>query len=146
MNGGWMVRRDLRMDEISQEESIGRDGKGEMVQRKPREEGVYRNSPSWLTCCSVLSCVQLCDPMNCSTPGFPDLHHLPVSARTHVHWVGNAIQPSHPLSPPSSLSLNLSQVFSNELALHIKWPKYWNFSFSIGPCNEYSGLISFSDM
>ena len=46
MNGGWMVRRDLRMDKISQEESIGRDGKGEMVQRKPREEGVYRNSPS----------------------------------------------------------------------------------------------------
>ena len=51
----------------------------------------------------------LCDPMNCSTPGFPVLHHLPEFAQTHVHWVSDAIQPSHPLSSPSPLALNLSQ-------------------------------------
>ena len=64
-------------------------------------------------------------------------------AQTHVHWVSDAIQPSHPLSPPSLPSLNLShvRVFSNESALPIRWPKYW--SFSISPSNEYSELISF---
>ena len=56
-----------------------------------------------------LSHVQLCHPVNCSTPGFPVLHHLLEFAQTHVHWVDDAIQPSHPLSPPSSLALNLSQ-------------------------------------
>ena len=58
--------------------------------------------------------------------------------------VGDAIQPSHPLSSPSPPALNLSQNqgLSNESALHIRWPKYWSFSFSISPSNEYSGLIS----
>ena len=81
--------------------------------------------------------------MNCSTVGFPVLHHLPEFVQTHVHWVGDAIQPSHPLSSPSPLALNLSsiRVFSSELAFCIRWPKYW--SFSISPSNEYSGLISF---
>ena len=60
-------------------------------------------------CCSVApSCLTLCDPMNCSTPGFPVLHHLLELAQTHVHWVGDAIQPSHPLSPPFPPALNLS--------------------------------------
>ena len=68
----------------------------------------------WLSlcccCCSVSkSCLTLCERMNCSTPGFPVLHHLPEFAQTHVHWVGDAIQPSHPLSPPSPPDLNLSQ-------------------------------------
>ena len=65
-------------------------------------------------------------------------------AQTHVHWAGHAIQPSHPLSPPSSLALNLSQHqdFSSESALRIRWPKHWSFSFSISP-HEY-WLISFS--
>ena len=65
--------------------------------------------------------------------------------QTHVHRVGDAIQPSHPLlspSPPASI-LPSMRVFSNESVLHIRWPKYWSFSFSINPSNEYSGLISF---
>ena len=61
-------------------------------------------------CCSVAQlCPTLCDPMDCSTPGFPVLHYLPRFAHTHVHWVGGTIQPSHPLSLPSRLALNLSQ-------------------------------------
>ena len=81
--------------------------------------------------------------MNCSMPGFPVLHYLPELAQTHVHWVGDAIQPSHPLSPPSPPAFNLSQHqgLFQESVLRIKWPKYW--SFSISPSNEYSGLISF---
>ena len=66
-------------------------------------------------------------------------------AQTHVHWVSDAIQPSHPLLLPSPLVLNLShiRVFCNEPALHIRWPEYWSFSFSISPSNEYSELICF---
>ena len=90
------------------------------------------------------SCPTLCDPMDCSTPGFSVHHQLPELAQTHVHWGGDAIQPSYPLSTPSPPAFNLSQnqVFSNESVLRIRWPKYWNFSFSISPSNEYSGLIS----
>ena len=64
---------------------------------------------------------------------------------THVHWVGDAIQPSHPLSSPSPPAPNPSQHQSlfNESVLHMRWPKYWSFSFSISAFNEYSGLISF---
>ena len=96
-------------------------------------------------CCSVAKlCSTLCDPMNYSIPGFLVLHYLQELAQTHIHWVSVAIQPSHPLMPPSPPALNLSiKVFSSELAIHIRWPKYWNFSFSISPSNEYSGLISF---
>ena len=91
------------------------------------------------------SCPTLCDPMNCSTPGLPVYHQLLESTQTHVHGVGDAIQPSHPLSSPSLPVLNLSRisVFSNESALRIRWPKYWSFSFSISPSNEHSGLMSF---
>ena len=92
----------------------------------------------YICCCScsvAQSCLTLCNPMDCSTPGFPVLHHL------------LAIQPSHPLSSPSPI-FNFFQhqthwVFSNESALHIRWPKCWSFSFSIHPSNEHSGLISF---
>ena len=81
--------------------------------------------------------------MDCSTPGFPVLHCLPEFAQIHVHQVGDAIQPSHPPFLPSPLALNLpsNRDFSNEFALCIRWPKYWSFSFSISPSNEYSGLI-----
>ena len=91
------------------------------------------------------SCPTLCDPMDCSTPGFPVHRPPPESTQTHVHWVGDAIQSSHPLLSPSPLAFNLSQlqVFSNESVLHSRWLKYWSFSFSISPSNEYSGLISF---
>ena len=77
--------------------------------------------------------------------GFPVYHRLPEPTQTHVYRVGDAIQPSHPLSSPSLPSFNLSsiRVFSNELVLNIRWPKYWSFSFSDSPYNEYSGLISF---
>ena len=82
--------------------------------------------------------VWLCDPMDCSTPGFPVHHQFPELAQTHVHWVTDAIQPSHPLSSP----FPSIRVFFSQSVLHIRWPKYWSFSFSISPSNEYSGLIS----
>ena len=90
-------------------------------------------------------CPALCNPMDCSMPGFPAHHQLPELTQTHVHKVDDAIQPSDPLRP---LLLLLSvipsiRVLSNESVLCIRWPKYWNFSFSISPSNEYSGLISF---
>ena len=83
--------------------------------------------------------------MDCSTPGLPVPHQLPEFIQTHVHGVADAIQPSHPLSSPSppALSLFQHQGFSNELALRIRWPKYWSFSFNISPSSEHPGLISF---
>ena len=90
-----------------------------------------------------LSCQTLCDPMDCSTLGLPVHHQLLELTQTHVHWVSDAIQPFHPchhLLLPSSIFPSI-RVFPNELALCIRWPKYW--SFSISPTNEYSGLISF---
>ena len=87
----------------------------------------------------------LCDPMNRSMPGFPIYHQLLEFTQTHVHWVSDAIQPSHPLSSPSPPALNLSQHqgLSNESALRIRWPKYWSFSFNISRSNEHPGLIFF---
>ena len=91
------------------------------------------------------SCPTLCDPMDCSTPGFPVHHHLPEFARTHVI---ESVMPSthlilcHPLLLPPSIFPSI-RVFSNESVLHIRWPKYWSFSFSVSPSSEYSGLISF---
>ena len=82
--------------------------------------------------------------MDCSTPGLPVHHQLPELAQTHVQCVSDAIQPSYPLLSPFPPAFNLPiRVFSNESLLHIRWPKYWSFSFSISPSNEYSGLISF---
>ena len=83
--------------------------------------------------------------MDCSTPGLPVLYHPPELAQAHVHWVGDAIQPSHPLLSPSPPAFNFPSiwVFSDESALHNRWQKYWSFSFSISPSNEYAGLISF---
>ena len=83
--------------------------------------------------------------MNRSTPGLPVHHQLLESTQTHVHRVGDAIQPSHPLLSPSPPALNPSQHqgLSSESALHIRWPKYWSFSFNISPSNEHSRLVSF---
>ena len=83
--------------------------------------------------------------MDCSTSVFPVHHQLPEFTQTHVHWVSDAIQPSHLLCPLLLLpSIFPSiRVFSNESVLLIRWPKYWSFSFSISSFNEYSGLISF---
>ena len=85
------------------------------------------------------SCLTLCDPMDCSMPGFPVHHQHLELVQTHAHRIGDTIQPSHPL-----LLLPLViRVFSSESVLCIKWPNYWSFSFSISPFNEYSRLISF---
>ena len=120
---------------------------------------IYFSSPSFypafLTCILLqplqsssvqsLSHVRLCDPMNRSTPGLPVHHHLPEFTQTHVHQVGDAISHlilCHPLFllPPIPPSI---RVFSSESTLHLKWPKYWSFSFSIIPSKEHPGLISF---
>ena len=90
------------------------------------------------------SCPTLCDPMNHSTPGLPVHHHLPEFTQTSIE----SVMPSshlilyHPLLLLPSILPSI-RVFSNESALHIRWPKYWSFSFNITPSNEYSGLISF---
>ena len=98
-------------------------------------------------CCSVTkSCLTHCDPMDCSTPSFPVLHYFLEFAKTHVHWIDDAIQPCHPLSSPFPPALNLSQhqgLFQwVQWVLLIRWPKYCSFSFNISPSKEYSGLIS----
>ena len=91
----------------------------------------------------VQSCPTLCNPMDCSTPGLPVHHQLLEFTQTHVHWASYAIQPVHPLSSHSPSIFPTIRDFSNESALCIRWPKYWSFSFSICPSNEYSRLISF---
>ena len=83
--------------------------------------------------------------MDYSTPGFLVHNQFPELVQTHVHQVGDAIQPFHPLSSASPLPSVFPsiRVFSEESVLHIRWPEYWSFSFSISLSNEYSGLISF---
>ena len=95
--------------------------------------------------CSVTqSCLTVCDPMDCSTPGLPVHHQLLEFTQTHVHQFGDAIQLSHPLSPLLLPSIFPSiRVFSNESVLCSGGPKYWHFSLSISPSNKHSGLISF---
>ena len=96
-------------------------------------------------CCSVAQlCPTPCDPMNCSMPGFPVLHYLLEFVKLMSI---ESVMPSNHLVLCCPLLLLSSvfpsfRVFSNESALHIRWPKYWNFSFSICPSNEHSGLIS----
>ena len=90
-------------------------------------------------------CPALCDPMNCSTPGLPVHHQLPGFTQTHVHRVRDAIQPfilGRPLLLLPTISPSI-RVFSNESTLHMRWPKYWSFSFSIIPSKKHPGLISF---
>ena len=84
--------------------------------------------------------------MDCSMPGLPVHQQLSEFTQTYVHWVGDAIQPSYPLSSPLLLPSIFPSIrgFSNESVLCIRWREYWSFSFSISPSNEYSGLISFS--
>ena len=107
--------------------------------------------PFWVFyCCQSVSsvtqsCLTLCDPMNRSTAGLPVHHQLPEFTQAHVHGVGDAIQPSHPLSSSSPPAPNPSQHqgLFNESTLRMRWPKYWSFSFSISPSSEHPGLISF---
>ena len=91
-------------------------------------------------------CPTLCDPMDCSMPDFPVHHQFLKLAQASVHRVSDAIQSSYPLSSPSPPVFNLSQhqgLIQGISSNCIRWPKYWSFSFSISPSNEYSGLISF---
>ena len=109
------------------------------------EQYKQEETPHKCCCCSSRkSCPTLCGPMDYSTPGFPVPYYLPEFAQTHVHWVSDLIQTSHPQLPPLLLpSIFPSiRIFSDELVLCIRWPKYFSFSFSISPSNEYSGLIS----
>ena len=96
-------------------------------------------------CCSVTkSRLTLCDPMDCSTPGLPVPHHLhgvPKFTSTESVMSSNLLILSHPLLLPSIFPS--IRVFSSESAVHIRWPKYWRFSFSINPSEEYMVLISF---
>ena len=91
------------------------------------------------------SCLTLHNPMDCSTPGLPVHHQFPEFTQTHIHW---SVIPSNylilysPLLLPPSIFPSI-RVFSNELVLCIRWPKYWHISFNISPSNEHSGLISF---
>ena len=88
------------------------------------------------------SCVTLFHPLSCSAPGFPVLHHIS-NFCSWSWWCHSTILSSVALSLPA-FNLPSIRVFSNESALCVRWPKYWHFSFSITPSNEYSGLISFS--
>ena len=101
---------------------------------------------AWDRCLIISSATQshpaVCDTLDCSMPGLPVHHQLPELAQTHVHRVGDATQPSHPLlSSPPAFDLSQHQGLFYEWALCIRWPKYWSFRFS--PSSEYSGLISF---
>ena len=107
---------------------------------------ITREVPSVQFSSVTQSCLTLCNPMDCSMPGLPLHHQLLEFTRTHIHQVGDAIQPSHPLSSPLLLPPSIFpniRVISNESVLRIRWSKYWSFIFSISPSNEYSGLISF---
>ena len=100
---------------------------------------------SYCYCSVAQSCLTLCIPMGCSTPGFPVFHHLPNLLK--LSSIKSVMPPNHlilccPLLLLPSVFPSIS-VFSNELALRVRWLKYWSFSFSISPSNEYSGLISF---
>ena len=114
----------------------------------PKRHGLLSSSPTPppVGCHTVIqsfSHVQLCNPMDSSTPGFPVFHCLQGFAQIHVHWINDAIQPSHPLLPSSPPAFNVSQhqgLFQWLSSSH-QWPKYWSFSFSISPSNGYSGLI-----
>ena len=93
----------------------------------------FQNNPVSSVSSVAQSCPTLCDPVDCSTPGFPVHHQLPEPTQSHIHHISDAIQPAHPLSSASPPALNLSQhrCFSNESVLCIRWPQYWSFSFSI---------------
>ena len=97
-------------------------------------------------CCSVTkSCLILCDPMDCSVPGFPVLHSLQELAKlmsTESMMPSDHLILCHPLLLLPSIFPSI-RVFSNESALRIRWPQYWSFSFNISPSSEHPGLISF---
>ena len=110
--------------------------------------GLWNQARLWHLCrfSSVAQwCPTICDPMNHSTPGLPVHHQLPESTQIHIHWVGDAIKPSHPLSSPSPPALNLSQhqgLLKSVSSSH-QVAKVLEFHFNISPSNGHPGLISF---
>ena len=119
-----------------------------MLIREAISPGLVQLKPLCLGLCSSVqsSCSVMSDSLRPhGLPGLPVLHQFLELTQTPVHQVGDTIQASHPLLSPSPPTFNLSQHqgFSSESVLCIRWPKYWSFSFSISPSNEYSGLISF---
>ena len=127
--------------------TIKRD-KGHCIMIKqsiPKKSNNYKYISTQHCCRSVpKSCPSLWDPMDCSTKASSSFTIFQHFLRLRFMSI-DGIQPSHLLSPPSPIALNFTRirVFSNESALHIRWPKCWSFSFSINPSNEYSGFISF---
>ena len=111
--------------------------------RRPKQTFLQRRHHSAQFNCSFVS--DYATPMDCRTPGFPAHRQSPEFTQTHVHWVGDTIQLSHPLSSPSppAFSLSQHQGFFKRVSSSHKWPKYWSFSFNISPSNEHPGLISF---
>ena len=96
-------------------------------------DACYNISFVSFSCSVTQSCLTFCNSVDCSTLGFPALHHPLECVQTHVHWVGDAIQPSHPLFPLLLLPSVFPsiRVFSNESALHIRWLKYWSINISL---------------
>ena len=115
---------------------------GDETRRRKIQKINKRKNGSVQFSSAAQSCPTLCDPMESSMPGLPVCHQLPELTHTHVDQVGDAIQPSHPLSSPTPPAFNLSQhqCLFQESALQIRWPKHC--SFNISPSNEYSGLLS----
>ena len=107
------------------------------------KDKILRNNNKYAVAVQSLSHVWLY--VSLRTASLPVLHHLPECSQTHVHWVTDAIQPSHllPTAPVPSIFPSIRILSNNDSALHIRWPKYWIFSFSISPCKECSSLISF---
>ena len=121
-------------------------------QYRDSDQSSVPNVFCWVHVTTISSVQSLSHVQLFETPGpaacqasLPVHHQFLEFTQTHVHWVGDAIQPSHPLSSPAPPAFNLSciSVFSSESVLHIRWPKYWSFICNISPYNEYSGLISF---
>ena len=115
------------------------------VQESKKPSRNYRIEKKKTVSSVTQSRLTLWDPMDCNTPGLPVLHQLPEFTQTHVPWVSDAIQPSHPLSSHLLLPSTFPSIrlFSSESVLHIRWLKYWTFSLNISLFKEHSGLISF---
>ena len=115
--------------------------KGLVVVQNSIDRGAWQATVQFSSATQL--CPTLCNSVDCDTPGFTVHHHLPELAQIYFIQVGGVIHLvlCHPvlLLP---LIFPSNRVFSNESALGIRWPKYWSFSFSISPSNEYSGLIS----
>ena len=113
----------------------------------PWNSFIFHYSQPYESLSSVIQlCPTLCNPMDWSMPGFPVHYQLPEFTQIHVHQLDDAIQPSQPLVIPFLFLPSIFpsvRVFSNESFLHIRWSKYWSFSFSISPSSEHPGLIYF---